>query len=206
MEVQDLVQREEGRDIMVIERYEIPREIKQRVAKFLSGNNIANRGVLDGDFERQYTGKIGECMVYRELMGKDLELKGDGFDGGVDMEYKGFSIDVKTMGRNVYVRGDYVNNFTDLQKDYPTDILLFCSINKKANIIEFCGWIWKCELERKGELKPSGTYIKRRDGSGFNCIEGLWEVRNDKLYPFGVLKTYSEEVLNKVKIKRMSVI
>ncbi len=63
----------------------------------------------------------------------ELITGNEGFDNGVDLEYFGLSIDVKTMGRTTDVKDYYVNNFIALQKNYPTNVFIFCSyyIEKK---------------------------------------------------------------------------
>ncbi len=186
-------------------KYRVPEKITQAVAEFLSSHNIANRGEFDGSYQNQFDGKVGECVVYSRLFKKMLNLNGgDGFDGGVDIRYKGFTIDVKTMGRKTYTRDSSANNFTDLQKKYPTDILVFCSFNKKENILEICGWIFKCELEEKGLFRSKGSSVMRGDGLSFICDTDMWEVSNDKLYPFSYLESYESDTLKKVQCDRIN--
>ena len=49
-------------------------------------------------------------------------------------------VDIKSMARNVYMQDHYVHNFVAYQKDMPSDILLFISINKKSGVVQICGW------------------------------------------------------------------
>ncbi len=183
-------------------KYTVPEEIKEKVAKYLSTHNIAKRGEFDGDYERQFNGKVGECVVFSRLYKKMMELKGEGSDGGTDIVYKGLTIDVKTMSRSVYTKIDYSNNYPDLQMKFPTDILVFCSFNRKENVMEICGWIFKCELERKGVLRLKGTDIISGK-KGLVYEDDIWEVKNEDLYPFEWLEKYSEEDLLKVKYDRI---
>jgi len=85
------------------------------------------------------------------------------------------------MGRNYNVKPEWVNNFTKMQKHYKCDILLFTSINKKTSYIEFCGWIWKEELDTKAKLYPKGTIRPRGLNDKMPTLVDNYEIRNDEL-------------------------
>lgn len=147
---------------------------------------MGNRGHDDGNYEQQVTGLIGECMVYHRLLKAypDLNEKLDGFDGGVDIRYGGYTIDVKTMGRNCNALSYYANNFYATQKDYPCDILIFCSLNKKRKVLEICGWIFKKELESVSKLCRKGEPQFKDDGSSFILECDDYVILNRDLRPF----------------------
>lgn len=186
-------------------QYQVPEEVKVLVAEYLSTHNIANRGEFDGNYEKQFLGKVGECIAYMRLLNKIPNLyQAEGFDGGVDLTYKGFSIDVKTVGRKYFVKEDWANNFYDIQKKYPTDILLFCSYNQSADVVEICGWIFKCELETKGIVREAGDVIERKNAStDLVCTKKMWEVKNKDLYPIEYLEKYDAKMLKRVMCDRM---
>ncbi len=96
-----------------IKRLKVDQGLISMVENYLKTHNLANRGVEDGDYNKQRVGLIGELTVYKYLFGEypDLNVKQEGFDGGYDIAYNGRLIDVKTMGRKSFVKPEFVNNF-----------------------------------------------------------------------------------------------
>ena len=64
------------------------------------------RSQANGTPVQQYTGILG--LHNLDLLGKDLINGEDGCDDGEDLNFKGLSVDVKTMGRTTDVRPDFV--------------------------------------------------------------------------------------------------
>ena len=164
---------------MLNRKYNIPKQLKNDVWTFLNENNIGNRFEGNGNKEQQFVGLVGEIMVKR-LFGFDHEFK-KGFDGGFDFKYKGFKIDVKTMGRNVDVKDYFVNNFVEHQIKYDCDIYIFCSLNKQSNELTICGFITKKELLNVGTLVKKGSTRYRKDGSTFKSRTAMFEIKNTDL-------------------------
>ena len=101
---------------------------------------------FNGSYEKQYTGLIGELTLFR-LIGKPQP----NYESGrldEDININGKKVDIKSMARNVYMQEHYVHNFVAYQKDMPSDVLLFISINKRSGIVQICGW-----LEKENPLK-----------------------------------------------------
>lgn len=150
---------------------------------YISKNNIANRGEFDGDKEKQFIGILGQVAFYNYLYKKFPKLE-TGFDNGIDLIYKDYSIDVKTMPRKVFMRENFVNNFVAYQKKYNTDILVFLNYNTNEKIIEICGWIWKKDLESLANYYPKGSIRKRSDNTEMLCQADLYEIPQNKLKVF----------------------
>jgi hypothetical protein len=167
----------------------ISEEVEQICKEYLTNNNIAARGVYDGNDEQQLTGMIGEVIVFKFLTGGYPDLKNKvGFDGGIDINYKTHTIDVKTMGRKTWVKPEFVNNFIALQKKYKCDIIIFCSLNKKEKVLEICGWIYKNELETKGKFYRKGETRSRTDGTTIIVSTDNYEIENKELYDINDIK------------------
>jgi hypothetical protein len=113
----------------------------------------------NGDPAQQFTGMIGECIVRHEL-GLDWMQPKDGWDNGIDLEKYDITLDVKTMGRNVPVRPNFTNNFWAWQDKFKFDGYVFCSYNKKLQILTICGWQTKSEFIERRRFKPKGTMCK----------------------------------------------
>ena len=171
-------------------KYLVSPWIIETCRNFLTAHSLGNRGVEDGTFEQQLTGLIGEYIVYYHLKGlkPDLSQKNDGFDGGIDIVHNNVRIDVKTMGRNSYVKGEYVNNFYVMQQKYACDVLVFCSYHKSEKVIEICGWIHKKELPQKGIFYKAGTKRLRDNGTSFIFRQDNFEVKNQDLQVIDTLK------------------
>lgn len=74
-----------------------------------------------GTVDNHRTGLLGEAAVARFLGIEDslnIEVYTDGGDGGVDLEYRGASIDVKTVGRHRTDPSLTVDAYEPLTADY----------------------------------------------------------------------------------------
>jgi hypothetical protein len=168
----------------------VSQTIRDMCQTYLSTHALGKRGIEDGNPEQQLTGLIGQVVVSHFLKGAlpDLIPPEGGFDGGIDIVHKEHKIDVKTMGRNSYVKGDYVNNFYVMQQNYESNVLVFCSYHKANNVIEICGWMYKKELDLKGLFYKKGTRRDRTDGSFFIFRQDNYEVKNKDLTAMDSLK------------------
>ncbi len=178
---------------MVYKKYKIPKQLKNDVWTFLNENNIGNRFEGNGNKEQQFVGLVGEIMVKR-LFGFDHEFK-KGFDGGFDFQYKGFKIDVKTMGRNVDVKDYFVNNFVAHQKQFDCDIYIFCSLNKRKNEFTICGYLSKKELLEKSVFRNKGESLSRSNGTSFVAKTNNLEVQYKQMNNIEKLFYYLPEYL-----------
>ena len=158
----------------------INQEQKRRIWNWLQNNTVANRGVNDGNKENQLTGLIGEFEVHNYLLGYYPEFS-NSFDGGVDIVYKGKTIDVKTMCRTVDAKMEYANNFYACQLKYNCDIIIFVSLNRLENTIQICGWIEKKNLEKKSIFYEKGEKRYRDDGTYFKFKADNYEIYNYNL-------------------------
>jgi hypothetical protein len=120
----------------------------------------------------------------------------NGFDAGEDFIYANKIIDVKTMGRTTNVRDYYVNNFIGLQKNYKTEVYIFCSLNKKTNILSVCGRISKSELFEKAKLYKKETKRYRSDGTYFRVKADQYEIQNIELNQVSSLDELKKQLIN----------
>ncbi|MFQ6678622.1 MAG: hypothetical protein ACE5D0_09940 [Fidelibacterota bacterium] len=159
-------------------------KVSNRIIDYSKGlvdqHNFGNRGIADGNIHEQRTGIIGQCTI-QTLFHVELITGEGGFDHGKDLEYAGLSIDVKTMGRTTDVKDYYVHNFIAFQKDYPTDVYIFCSYFEAKKELTVCGWLAKNELERKASFYKKGTKRYRSDKTWFKTKADLYEIPNTKL-------------------------
>ena len=147
--------------------------------KFHQENNIGIRGHADGSKEEQLTGIIGQNIICLYL-GKPFMIS-DGFDGGVDIILNDSTIDIKTMGRNVYPQPYYVNNLMATQLKYNVDNYLFCSYHKKDKVLTVCGWIDKKGFKDKAKFYKEGEVRTRSNGTDFITKADLYEIENKYL-------------------------
>lgn len=172
-----------GRPLYQSEKVSVLPALLASIEKYLTTHNLGNRGVEDGDKRKQLVGLLGEILVIKKLTGTpvNLEQRQDGFDGGFDFVYKEHRVDVKTMERKSFVRGDFVNNFYIMQEAYEAEIIVFCSFHAIENILEICGWIFKKDLQTLGKFYKAGTQRVRADGSSFVFRQDNYEVENKDL-------------------------
>lgn len=155
------------------------KEVFKHSLKFSQQNNIGVRGHADGSIEQQLTGILGQNIICDAL---DLPfMTTNGFDGGVDININNTTIDIKTMGRKVYPKPNYINNLVASQLKYDVDAYLFCSYHKKDYVLTVCGWIDKESFKKKAKLYKEGELRNRFDGTSFKSKSDLYEIENKDL-------------------------
>lgn len=159
----------------------ISSDLKQYAWDVVSSKNFGTRQAgFNGTKENQFVGIIGEVFIYKTI--HNAFPKFDTFTF-TDVLINGKRFDVKTMGRTVAFRPDFVHNFVAHQAAHDVDGFIFCSINKTESIIEVCGWIPKSEFFETAELIRAGKVRHRADGSTFVVMSDLYELPNKFLNP-----------------------
>jgi len=158
-------------------------KLREDLCKFawdtVNKRNFGNRSVgANGSKEQQYTGILGEAVIYDIVHGKLPEYNEAGI---VDIVINGKKVDIKTMGRTVYMKPDYVHNFMGYQKDFPNDIYMFNSIVKNERIIQICGWLPKDEFFMKSSFYEKGEDRFRTNGTSLKAKAPLYEIKNKEL-------------------------
>ena len=161
-------------------KVKIKPKIISHCKKQIDKHNFGNRSKDNGNRNQQYIGIIGECVI------KDMfELKyidgSSGFDGGVDLRYKGKRYDVKTMSRTTDVKDYYTNNLLKSQMDYDVDGYIFCSINTNKKELTVCGWIKKEDAIKHRKLNPKGMIMQQGKGKGEPLDADWYEIDNKYL-------------------------
>ena len=142
--------------------------------------NYGQRGEFDGSLRQQMIGLAGQCHVM-DMMGFELPKVTHEADGGVDINYNGLTLDVKTMERKVEPKPNYVNNVVGLQSHYKTNAYIFCSLNTQNKMLTVCGWIDKPTFLDLATFTPKGQKRYRSDGSTFEAKADLYELENSSL-------------------------
>lgn len=166
-------------------RVKLSNFLKNEVWKWVNTHTIGKRGKADGSKQEAYTGLLGEFAVHQIFKGYIVWR--DDFDGGFDFEHKGMKIDVKTMGRTVDPKPDFVNNFIAYQKNLKADAFIFCSLNKKTSELTICGWITKDDLLETADKFKKGDERERADGTTFKLKAPTYEIKNSDLKPIETL-------------------
>ena len=148
--------------------------------KLIRNNNFGKRGFYDGSQRKQFIGVVSENVVRKHLGYPPLIP--NGFDGGYDIEWNGYKVDIKSIERRVNPKLDYVNNFVDAQRNHQADAFMFCSVNTRTKNLWVCGWITKKEFIEQATLYKKGEYRTRADGTSFELDADNWEIKNYKLH------------------------
>jgi hypothetical protein len=159
---------------------ELTDDVRQYAIKQVTIKNFGNRSAgFNGTREQQYTGIVGECVVYK-LLNRDLPS----YDSGAlieDIIINDKKVDIKTMARTVDMKDNYVHNFVGYQKDRPFDIILGVSINKTKGVVQICGWLNKKNFLEKALFFEQGTARTRTNGTSFITRAPLYELFNNQL-------------------------
>ena len=140
---------------------------------------LGNRGDgSDGTQSQQLIGIIGENLI-RNMIGLPYMIPIKSHDKGVDVTIYGLKFDVKTMGRDVTPKVDYVNNLMASQIKFDVDGYIFVSINKSDGLrATICGWSTKQNFIEKAKLHKIGSIRTRTDGSTFKLKADTYEICN----------------------------
>ncbi len=161
---------------------DIPDNVVDASIACCKAGNMGNRGDgSDGTKEQQMIGIIGQNMLNIAL-GLPLMQPGGGFDGGVDAYVNGLSFDIKTMGRTVTPRLDFVNNLMQSQTKFNVDGYIFASVNTNDNRMTVCGWIPKALFLERATLFEKGAVRQRKDKTTFETKAAMYEIANNKLF------------------------
>lgn len=161
---------------------DIPDEIIDASIACCNAGNMGNRGDgSDGTKEQQMIGIIGQNML-NQAMGLALMQPGGGFDGGIDANIHGLSFDIKTMGRTVTPRLDFVNNLMQSQTKFKVDGYIFASINTNDNRMTVCGWLPKALFLERATLFEKGAVRQRKDKTTFETKAAMYEIKNADLF------------------------
>lgn len=163
----------------------ITEDFKQEVWRKLQDVDLGKRGKADGSKQDQFVGMLGEITV-KNLFKIKHEWNNE-FDGGYDLKLGNIKFDVKTMGRNVDPEPDYVFNILEFQKDLDSDAYIFCSLNKRTNMLHICGWIMKEDFFKKAEKYEKGKKRKRKDGTKMKLKANNFEIKIKDLKNFNEL-------------------
>ena len=60
-------------------------------------------------------------------------------------------------------------------------MIIFTSLNKKTNIIEFCGWVWKNEIDDKADFFKKGEVRNRGLNDTMVTSTDNYEIKNSNL-------------------------
>lgn len=161
-------------------KLEIDKAIIEHAVWLVEHTNYGQRGEADGDKRQQVRGLIGQCVVM-DCLGYALPELSNEHDGGIDLNYNGLTIDIKTMGRNCDPKPEYVNNLIGLQSHFNVDAYIFCSLNREDVTLTICGWILKREFLKLAEFTPKNGIRQRADGSKFETKADLYELKNNCL-------------------------
>lgn len=158
---------------------DIPKQLKLKCWNYLKNNNMGNRHSANGNKENQLVGLLGEVLTKQVF---NIEHKfSSGFDGGFDFLYNNKKVDVKTMGRNVFMKDEYVHHLIAFQDKFDCEIYIFNSLNKKNNILEICGWVTKDQLLQRSKFIKKGTERKRNNGTTFLLKTDGYFIKNNQL-------------------------
>ena len=153
---------------------------RRYAVEILKTTNFGHRSRgFNGNYEKQYTGLIGELTLHRVLGLTRPKYTSGRLDSDILINNK--KVDIKSMARNVYMQDHYVHNFVAYQKDMPSDILLFISINKKSGVVQICGWLEKEKFLEDASFFNQGDKRERDDGTSFVLRAPLYEIEQNKL-------------------------
>ena len=164
---------------------------RRYAVEVLKTTNFGHRSRgFNGNYEKQYTGLIGELTLHRVLGLTRPKYTSGRLDSDILINNK--KIDIKSMARNVYMQDHYVHNFVAYQRDMPSDILLFISINKKSGVVQICGWLEKEKFLENASFFDQGDKRERDDGTSFVLRAPLYEIEQNKLNKLNNVKDLND--------------
>ena len=160
---------------------DVPQFVVDISEQFVENNNLGHRpDNSNGIKEQQLVGVIGQNMMALAL-GKPFMQPSEGHDGGVDFTIFGKTIDIKTMGRTVPTKINYVNNLFASQIKFDVDCYVFASFNTTNSKLTICGWIPKETFSFFAKFYEKGTIRERANSISFELKADSYEIQNEDL-------------------------
>jgi hypothetical protein len=181
-------------------KFDVSERLWNSCADYVRLYPLGLRSHHNGRFEQQVNGLVTQVLIHRDLIGKfpNLHLKKHGDDGGIDIDYIGKIIDVKSTGRNCFAQPHFEQNVLQCQAGYYNDTYVFCNYNIKRQIVEAVGWLPKPKVINEEHFCPSGTVRTRDNGSSFIMTEPCYEIQYHELYDYNSLKNAQSFVQSKL--------
>ena len=166
---------------------EINNDDRQKAVEVLKYKNFGNRSSgFNGNYEKQYTGLIGDLTVHR-LLKKDPPNYNEGRID-TDILVNDDEVGVYSMLRKHAMRYDWVQNFVGYQKEISSDVLLFVNINRNTKTVQLCGWLDKKNFLDTADFYNKGDLRTRDDGTSFKTYAPLYEIKQEKLNKLNDIK------------------
>ena len=160
---------------------DVPQFVIDISEQFVENNNLGHRpDGSNGTKEQQLVGVIGQNMMALAL-GKPFMQPSKGHDGGIDFTLFGKTIDIKTMGRTVPPKLEYVNNLIASQTKFDVDAYVFASLNTSNSKLTICGWLPKATFTFFAKFYEKGTIRERTNSTSFELKADTYEIQNEDL-------------------------
>ena len=160
---------------------DVPQFVVDISEQFVENNNLGHRpDGSNGTKEQQLVGVIGQNMMALAL-GKPFMQPSESHDGGVDFTLFNKTIDIKTMGRTVTPKLDYVNNLIASQTKFDVDCYVFASLNTTNSKLTICGWLPKATFTFFAKFYEKGTIRERTNSTSFELKADTYEIQNEDL-------------------------
>lgn len=171
-------------------RYVQSTEQIKHVKEYLEEGSVANRGVFDGDWKKQFFGILAQTVVC-SFLGLPAPVNQKGFDGGTDVMWRNKRYDVKCrLGGTDFKPAIYCHNVPEKQTAYDNDGYIFVHYNDTNGYFEICGYIDKQHFMNLANYRPKGSKIKRTNGSYLEVHESMYDIKNDHLEQFDANDSY----------------
>jgi hypothetical protein len=159
----------------------IPDAVIVESIKLSFASKLGNRNDgSDGSESEQLVGIIGQNAVLNAL-GYDLMQETNHHDGGNDLSLHGMLFDIKTMGRTITPKLEYINNLIASQRNLNADAYIFTSLNKRSLRLTICGWLPKNQTFDRAVLFKKGEIRTRENNTTFAMKADTYEIQNNKL-------------------------
>jgi hypothetical protein len=159
----------------------VPQLVIDASKEFVEHNNLGMRpDDSNGTKSQQLVGVIGQNMMAHAL-GLPFMQPTTTHDGGVDFVIHGKKIDIKTMGRTVTPKLDYVNNLIASQTRFNVDGYIFSSLNTIDYKLTICGWLPKETFLWFAKFYEKGTIRERTNNTTFELKADTYEIENEDL-------------------------
>jgi len=123
----------------------------------LAKGSFGRRGCLDGDYNRQYTGLLGETVI-ADFFGFDRPVY-TGNPDKCDFDLCGQKIDVKTEKTRAPFRREYYHSALEIQLEKICNWIMFAKYVYPHNQITVCGIVRKSHfLSNAKKLKIGDSF------------------------------------------------
>jgi hypothetical protein len=147
-------------------------EQKNYAYNIINNHNLAQRGIFDGDKNKQFIGILAKVMICDFL--KIERIKKKLYPSLIDFNFNNSSYNVKVFSSKFDYKPEYYHTIITSELKFNVDYFIFCSYNYLKDKLFLCGYISKEDFIKNSNHVNMGDFfcISNKENSIMFKVQG----------------------------------